>query len=43
MIYEVLLTNIKNVKNTQSGRTIGHCQTIAIHLAKVMIKNFRGK
>ena len=41
MIQEGLSTNIKKVQNTQSDRTIGHCETIAIQLAKVTIKDFR--
>ena len=35
--------NIKRVKNNQSGKIIGHCETIVIHLAKVTIKDFKGK
>ena len=41
MIQEGLSTNIKKVQNIQSDGTIGHCEPVAIHLAKVTIKDFR--
>ena len=41
MIQEGLSTNIKKVQDTQSDRTIGRCETIAVQLAKVTIKDFR--
>ena len=34
-------TNIKKVPHTQSDRIIGHCETIAFHIAKVTVKDFR--
>ena len=36
-----LHVNIVKDKNTQSDRLIGHCETMAIYLAKVKIKDFR--
>ena len=41
MIQEGLSTNIKKVQNIQSDGTIGHCETIAVQLAKATIKDFR--
>ena len=41
MSQEILSVILK--ESRQSDRIIGHCETVVIHLAKEIIKDFKGK